>query len=314
MDSRFALGAMACARGALKNKKARKRPYFRRPFLRVCYVRLEGDEIVLPGKVRVRLNAHTVQVLSESGPVVRPVTVSARTIGVSYSKEVEPMECTGMLGMDRNVDNVALADTDGRVQRLDLSEATRVKGECRATKRRFRRDDVRIRRAIYGKYGAIERNRVGWVLHNASASIVRQAKERKQAIVMERLRMRGLYRKGNGQGRDSRAMMNSWSYYELQRQIEYKARWEGITVLYVSARGTSAKCAICGSITIPNANRTLFCPNCRTTFDRDENAARNILAAWLTSGPKGPRNEAVKGNETATPILRVNRGQPIKSS
>lgn len=313
--SRYVLGAMGIARSALKNsRKTQRRPHCSKPFLHVCYVGFDGSSLILPGQIRVSLNPHTIEILSKSNPVVRSVTLSARTLSIAYSKETDEMECTGMLGIDRNVDNITFADTEGTVQRLDLSKATRIKGECRATKRRFKRNDVRVRRAIFGKYGAIERNRVGWILHNASASIVRQAKKRKQAIVMERLKMRGLYRKGNGQSRNSRAMMNSWSYYELQRQIEYKARWEGIRVLYVSARGTSAKCAACGSKTIPNADRTLFCPNCQTTFDRDENAARNILAAGLTSGPKGPRSEAVKGNEPTTPILRVDRGQSVRAS
>src|SRR2546428_11317110 len=84
-------------------------------------------------------------------------------------------------------------------------------------------------------------------------------------------RIRKLYRKGNGQGTTYRARLNSWSFYELQRQIEYKARWEGIPVAYVAARGTSVNCSICGSRTYPNGRRTLFCANCDISIDRDVN-------------------------------------------
>jgi putative transposase len=70
---------------------------------------------------------------------------------------------------------------------------------------------------------------------------VRQAKEKQFGIVMENLKgIRRLYRKGNWQGKDYRARMNTWSYSELQRQIEYKARWEGIPVYYVHASRTSS--------------------------------------------------------------------------
>ena len=88
-------------------------------------------------------------------------------------------------------------------------------------------------------------------------------------------------------------------------------RWEGISVFYVAAWGTSAKCATCGSRTYPNADRTLHCPNCRITFDRDENAAKNILAkGGLRFKPDGPPAEAVKGNEQTTAlILRVDGGK-----
>jgi len=62
---------------------------------------------------------------------------------------------------------------------------------------------------VYSKYGRIQRNKVGWMLHNTSASIVKHAKEKQLGVVMEKLTgMRKLYRKGNGQGRDYRARMN----------------------------------------------------------------------------------------------------------
>lgn len=35
--------------------------------------------------------------------------------------------------------------------------------------------------------------------------------------------------------------MNTWSFYELQRQIEYKAKWVGLPVKHVKAHGTSSK-------------------------------------------------------------------------
>jgi transposase len=47
--------------------------------------------------------------------------------------------------------------------------------------------------------------------------------------------------------------------------------------MYVAARGTSARCSTCGSKTYPNGRRILFCKECNLSFDRDENAARNIL-------------------------------------
>ncbi len=105
---------------------------------------------------------------------------------------------------------------------------------------------------------------------------------------MERLTgLRKLYRRGNGQRRWYRGRMNSWSYAELQRQIEYKARWEGLPVIYVHPRGTSAKCSICGSrmARIPEENRLLNCPSCRVSVDRDVNAARNILARGVRFAP-----------------------------
>ncbi len=91
--------------------------------------------------------------------------------------------------------------------------------------------------------------------------------------------------------------MNSWSFAELQRQVEYKARWKGLPVIYVNASGTSVKCSICGSRMKPEENRTLKCRSCGFMVDRDVNAARNILAAGtraLGFGAVAPATEAME--------------------
>jgi putative transposase len=94
--------------------------------------------------------------------------------------------------------------------------------------------------------------------------------------------------------------MNSWSYAELQRQIEYKARWEGIPVIYVNPYGTSVKCSICGSRMKPEENRQLKCRSCGFTVDRDVNAARNILARGVRFAPIAlPTEATVQENRTA---------------
>jgi len=87
--------------------------------------------------------------------------------------------------------------------------------------------------------------------------------------------------------------MNSWSYAELQRQIEYKAKWEGLPVIYVHPHGTSSKCSICGKGMKPEENRMLRCPSCGYTVDRDVNAAKNILERALRFGAVGLAHEAM---------------------
>ena len=87
--------------------------------------------------------------------------------------------------------------------------------------------------------------------------------------------------------------MNSWSFYELQRQIEYKARWLGLPVEYVKASGTSTKCAACGSKLVPEEYRKMFCPICKSSVDRDINAAHNILLRGTRVVPDGATGEAV---------------------
>jgi len=315
----YRLTAISRAAGILRNyrkelKKKRNRsarvPYITRLSLTDCYGfriihRLVRLTVRKGEYVFIILNNHTLRTISGYTP--RSLTLTANSLSICLSKETAAIEPTGAIGIDRNLNNATTADSDGSTQRYDLGRATEVKARCRDTKSHFKRNDLRIRRVVYGKYGRIQRNRVGWLLHNVSASIVRRAKEKRFGIVMESIRgIRKLYRKGNGQGTNYRAKLNSWSFYELQRQVEYKARWEGIPVAYVAARGTSVNCSICGSRTTeyPNERRTLRCPKCGISIDRDVNAARNILAKgrggvrFTPDGPPEVRKEAVKGNET----------------
>jgi len=73
--------------------------------------------------------------------------------------------------------------------------------------------------------------------------------------------------------------MNSWCFMEVQRQIEYKAAWDGIRVVYVRTANTSRTCSSCRSI-CKNlmCGRAWTCPTCGARHDRDLNAALNIMS------------------------------------
>jgi putative transposase len=246
------------------------------------------------GGVEIHLNGYVRRFLSEADLEVRSVTLTTNLISISVRKQINSIEVTGMLGLDSNLDNVTVADSTDQFQKFDLGKVRVVRSRCRQNKRGFRRNDSKTAKRIFNKYASLESKRVDWLLHNVSASIVLRAKLNRQAIAMENLKgIRRLYRRGNGQRHYYRWRMNSWSFAELQRQIQYKADWNGVPVIYVRAFGTSAKCSICGHRVLPEENRQLHCPNCGLTVDRDVNAARNILARGLRFKPVGSAHEAM---------------------
>ena len=303
VPSAYKLGAISRATGILRNYRKAKRkgirvrePYARRLQLTTCYgFKIKKDLLLIPFKskerIQIPLNQHTLQSLSIMD--ARSITLTVDRLSISYAKEVTEIEPKGLVGIDRNLDNLTLADSSGRTEQIVLVKATQIKSKYRMVKARFTRNDVRVRRRIFQKYGEKQQNRVHHILHNASKHIVEDAKVRSLGIVMEDLRgIRKLYRKGNGQGRFYRSRMNSWSFYELQRQIEYKAQWEGLSVIYVRPYGTSSKCSMCGH-GLSEENRTVKCPSCGLTVDRDVNAAKNILAKGLRFRPVAPAIEAM---------------------
>src|SRR2546422_11627807 len=67
-----------------------------------------------------------------------------------------------------------------------------------------------------------------------------------------------------------------------------------------------------GTRPLESTQRQLWCPNCGTILDRDENAARNIAAGGLRFSPNGPPGEAMveeREPKNATLVLTVDGGK-----
>jgi len=235
------------------------------------------------------------------------VTITERMVSLTFSKEIIVGEPLGSIGIDINERNVTTSDTLGETKVHDTSIVAELKERYRWIRAKIgerTKRDRRISKELYAKYGKREKNRTVQALHRVSKKIVEHAKENKLGIVMEKLKgIRRLYWKGNGQGAPYRGRMNSWTFHEIQRQIEYKAGWEGIPVTYVSPRYTSRNCSKCGT-SQKFEGRMVICPSCGKIEDRDVNASKNIMMAAqvLAAQPPGgggegePRRQEKAGN------------------
>ncbi|MHB8546858.1 MAG: RNA-guided endonuclease InsQ/TnpB family protein [Nitrosotalea sp.] len=165
----------------------------------------------------------------------------------------------------------------------------------------FRRNDRRVKDKFYSQKKNRRSMRVQQFLHRISKDIVSRAVQSGSMIVLEDIKgIRKLYRKGNGQGNKFRRRLNSWSFYELQRQVQYKAAWEGIPVQFVDPRCTSQLCPICGDRIQEDRLqlRKLRCNNCKRSIDRDVVASMNIAyKGWNRfCHPRGLSVDAMKWN------------------
>jgi len=77
--------------------------------------------------------------------------------------------------------------------------------------------------------------------------------------------------------------------------IDYKGRWNNITIQYINPKNTSRTCSRCGYI---NGNlkekKILECENCGLKINRDLNAAINIGMALCGSGSGLPKVEDIR--------------------
>ena len=109
--------------------------------------------------------------------------------------------------------------------------------------------------------------------HHISKAIVANAKEQKASIVLEDLK--SIRNTAKAYGRSQRLSLNSWSFYQLQTFIEYKAKLQGVPVVFVQPEYTSQLCSKCGAF--GERNGKLFkCPHCGHADHADVNAGFNI--------------------------------------
>jgi putative transposase len=283
----------------LKVRDAR-RPYCRNLFVSASVgVHIEGTGLVMPGGHRLQLNRYALGESSRAGVELVSATITPRSLGIVFRKEVTPVKPEGAVALDTNLENVTTYDTEGRSEVFGFPEIVQLHERYRRITSRMRRRDLRVRRALFRKYATIERNKKTSTLHNLSSLIVWKASAMKQAIVMEDLRgIRSMFRRESGSSASYLSKMNSWPFAELQRQIEYKAKWEGLPVVRIEPQGTSTNCSNCGGgmKEPPEEHPMLTCRGCGLVIDRDLNAAKNILSRALRSGAVGPANEGMIGS------------------
>lgn len=181
------------------------------------------------------------------------------SVSVPAAKEYKPRTA---IGVDRNTNGhcvVAACPTDGSVLKLGKSaKHTRTKYSA------LLRVMQRKRRIIKNREARIMRD----MNHKIAKKLVDEAVKRKAVLVLEDLK--GVRRRTRSKkfGR----LLNSWSYYQLQQFIDYKAKLRGVPVVYIDPRYTSKQCSRCGLIG-KRQDKNFHCLECGNVQHADVNAA-----------------------------------------
>lgn len=188
--------------------------------------------------------------------------------------EASPIDAETCIGVDRNTTgHVAV------VANIQTGQVTKLGRKCLHIHKKYSR--MRRKLQMKGKHNALKKvkNREQRIVrdtnHKISRKIVEMAKEQHAVIKLENLS--GI-RNSKKHTRSFNYSLNSWSFYQLQQFIEYKAKLQGVRVAYVDPAYTSQRCSRCG--TLGNRNGKEFsCPLCGHVDHADVNAAFNIALA-----------------------------------
>ena len=152
-------------------------------------------------------------------------------------------EISNWIGVDRNATGhvAVVANPDsGKVWKLG-KQAHHIHKKYVAIRRELQKTGkYKKAKSIRDRESRIVRD----INHKISKKIVDLAEQSNSGIKLEKLT--GI-RESKKHGRRFNGTLHSWSFYQLQSFLKYKARLRGIPVVFVEPRNTSKECSRCGS-------------------------------------------------------------------
>lgn len=193
-------------------------------------------------------------------------------------------EATGKVGIDLGLTHFAILSTGEKIAAPNAfrrNEAKLAKLQRRlAKKQKGSANRRKAKRKVARMHARTADSRRDF-LHKLSTRLINE----NQVIAIESLSVKNLQK-----NRCLAKSISDASWSAFVRQLEYKARWSGRTLVGIDKWYPSSKrCSDCGHTVakMPLTIRAWTCPECGGVHDRDINAARNVLAAGLAVSAHG---------------------------
>ena len=244
--------------------------------------RIEGRHIRIPklGWVRMREALRFAgRIVSASVARVADHWYASITVDTSDSL-VPPADNQGAVGVDLGIKALATLSTgemfEGPKALRTLLAGLRRRSRALSRKAKGSRNRAKAKlklARLHARIANIRRDS----LHQLSTSITR----RFHTIGIEDLNVKGML----GNRHLSRAIADM-GFYELRRQLEYKATWRGGQVVLVGRWYPSSKLCSCCGYRLDELGlgvRHWTCPGCGASNDRDVNAAINLRNMAVSS-------------------------------
>lgn len=195
-------------------------------------------------------------ILIEADSIQKPERPNESCVGIDLGVRKLAVVSTGEIITGPNAHKSSLV----KLRRASKSVSRKKKGSANRAKARARVAKIH-RRIVNQRQDAIHKFTTRMVVAHST-------------ICIENLNVRGMITNQ----RQARAVSDQ-GFYEIRRQLEYKAQWYGSRIVLADRRFPSSKtCSCCGVIamTLGRSQIVFRCDSCGATLDRDLNAARNL--------------------------------------
>jgi len=188
--------------------------------------------------------------------------------------EVKPSGIT--IGIDRGINNIAVASNNkfysGKQVKRICNKYNKLKSSLQSCGSKSAKRHLK---KLSGRENRFKTD----ANHRISKEIIANLPEG-SVIVLEDLR--GI--RSKKRGKKLNKMIGTWTYFQLEQFLTYKAEEKGIQVVKVDPHFTSQKCSKCGHTEKKNRIGNNFkCCACGFRLNADLNASRNILQLHLVA-------------------------------
>lgn len=272
---------------------------------------IKGDRVFIP-KVRggVKIMEHRPLEGKILNGTIFKTADGKYFILIAVEKEIKKLdENSNKIGLDLGIKDFAVISDGSKISNphFKKKEVKKLKKLQRALSRKKkgsrRREKCRIKLA---RLNASINNKKNDFLHKLSSKLINE----NQVICLEDLNVKGMVK-----NHCLAESISECSWYEFVRQLEYKGKWYGRTVVKIDRFFPSSKtCSNCGFIkeSLNLSERKWTCPKCGINHDRDLNAAKNILKQGLNSLSFGT-NEYNRGDEVNLKSTKSGRKYRLRS-